>query len=102
MPVEPSPGPWKIQDYEKRGYQIVASDGAQVALMHYPKGAVEAANCRLVEMAPELLKRFRTQLSLLEALIRNARIDPGKEPNVVAGRVLLAEIEIRSPVKGDS
>lgn len=99
MAFHPSPGPWEIKDYEGRAYQVVAADGTVVALMYYPKGAAEVANCKLIELSSKLYDQFKRQIGFLESVLRGARIDPEKSPQLAAARALLAELEIRGPLK---
>jgi len=95
MPFRPSPGPWRIEDYKGKGYQILASDDAVVALLHYPGNTEAAANCKLVLKSLELLSMFKSMKALYEILIQNPRTDP----LVLGAERLLAELEIRDPVK---
>jgi hypothetical protein len=99
MPLRPSPLPWKIEDYKGKGYQILAADGTLVALLHYPKGVDEAANCKLVQKAGELLEQFKGLRTLATSLLRVAGQDAAKNQIVQAAERLLQELEIRDPVK---
>lgn len=99
MPFRPSPHPWKIKDNENRSYQVVAADGTVVAYMHYPRSVETAANCKLVERAPELLEKYRNQTALMEAYARQAGKDPKKDAMIQAAQAFIAELEIRDPVK---
>lgn len=99
MPFRPSPHPWRIEDYQGRGYQILAADGTQVALLHYPKGTDEAANCKLVQKSAELLHTFRGMRTLAAGLLMQLGKKPSESPVMQVADKLIEELEIRDPVK---
>ena len=99
MPFRISPEPWRLEDYKDKGYQILAADGTLVALLHYPKSIEDAANCKLVQKAPELLKCLKSTHTLLIMLLGQVRQNPRENTVILAIDKLIKELEIRDPVK---
>lgn len=97
--VQPAPGPWKLEDNEKRSYKVVAKDGSVVCYIHYPKSMQDAANIRVVENAWTLVERFKGLCTVLDAYIRQNGQDPKKDPTSIANQELLDDLAVKNPPK---
>ena len=95
--LSPSPGPWRLEDYEGRGHKIVDRDGNLIAVKHYATGAAAVVDTRVLLRAEELLTRLRALSGRVALSLRLARKNPDEDPELKAVAALLEDIQGKTP-----
>lgn len=94
--LSPSPGPWRLEDYEGRGHKIVDRDGNLIAVKHYATGAQELVDARTIVNSEALFSRLRALSGRVALALRLAKKNPDEDPELKAVSLLLEDIQGKS------